>query len=655
MTTLKKIKNTEPVFIERPVPTVKQVRTFEKAIAKEIHNEEVDDELSEIYTEDDDETRAIHLKPKGTSILVSVLKKLFVTAIIFSFAYGLFYYLSNRPADATALEFTITAPEKVIAGEEFSYTVKYNNNSKYILKDMRLEIKYPEGFIFEDAVGDFLNQPGTTVKNIFNLADLMPGREAELKISGRMIAKKDSASLLLANLTYKPGDFSSEFKKEFLVSVIVEGLGFDVALDYANAILVNEENEIEISFNNVKKNYLDDFEVSFMFPENIILTNGNTPATSTANANEELLNVTKNSSLTWKVNGLTVGDKTFKLPIYYQAIKKIDDRQEIIISFSKKMENGESYTFLENNIKLNVMNSDLNLTLILNGSKNDGSANFGDTLNYSLAYANKSEGQINDVAIMAILKSDFLDFDTLKNQQEGSVSGDSITWTKEQIPGLASLAPGAEGMIDFSINLKPFTENDLGKKYTVSSYARFNINNRVSSSGDSQSNTINTSLNSDLNLTEKILYFDENNVPVGSGPLPPEVGELTSFRVYWTLKNNLHGLSDTKVSVTLPDYVSFSARNSATIGAVNFDNTTRLLTWQIGDLPVSIYRADAEFDISIRPGTSDLDRILVLSPGATVSATDIETKAYLEKKGPAKTTRLEDDDIAGLNNSGRVE
>lgn len=42
---------------------------------------------------------------------------------------------------------------------------------------------------------------------------------------------------------------------------------------------------------------------------------------------------------------------------------------------------------------------------------------------------------------------------------------------------------------------------------------------------DNKSNVIKNLINSDLSLSEKILYFNEDNVPVGSGPLPPKVGE----------------------------------------------------------------------------------------------------------------------------------
>ena len=345
----------------------------------------------------------------------------------------------------------------------------------------------------------------------------------------------------------------------------------------------------------------------------------------------------------------------YHLPIHYKINKKVDDNQEIVIRLSKRTDDGKSYIFSEKTIQLNVMNSSLNLTLILNGSKNDNTASFGDTLNYSLVYANKSDSQLNDVIVMAVLKSDFLDWSNFKNTQKGTLGEGTITWTKEQIPALASLAPGAEGVIDFSIPVRAYNSSDLGKSFNITSYAQFNINNRQGGLNDSKSNNIITKINSDLNLTEKILYFDENNVPVGSGPLPPKVNQKTILKVYWKIENNLHELSNTRVVTRLPDYVNFETKNNASTGDLSFDNASHSVIWNIGSLPVSTYQAQADFTISVTPNEAQRNSLLVLSSGSVVSATDSDTKATLEKKINSKTTKLEDDDIANLNNSGQVE
>jgi len=201
----------------------------------------------------------------------------------------------------------------------------------------------------------------------------------------------------------------------------------------------------------------------------------------------------------------------------------------------------------------------------------------------------------------------------------------------------------------------PFKDGDLGKGLTVTSYGQYGVNNQALKGEDNKSNTIISKINSDLSLNEQIRYFNDDNQPVGSGPLPPKVGETTGFKVYWVVKNNLHELTDTRVIFPLPSNVNWDEKNVTNVGTISYDDTTRQVTWEIGRLPVSVYQADAEFGISITPTADDLNKILVLSSGSTITATDTETKNTITKKTGPKTTKLEDDDIANMNNSGRVQ
>lgn len=647
----------DPVFVERPVPTEQQVKIFENAVLKEVRQEEIDDNLSEIYRDKSGELVDVsHLSHKKDFIFVSVIKKLFVLAVLFCLGYCFYFYFTNQSANTTSVDLAISAPENVKAGENFNYTIHYKNNSKFALNSLRLELKYPDNFVVDNISGAGIEAVSTsTVQNYFNLPSLPIGGEMNIVVSGKLLAKKDSANLFAASLSYQPGTFSSEFKKEAAVSVLINDLGFDLDYEYANAALVGEDSQVDLVFSNVKDNFLNDFEVSFSFPENIVLTDIPTPTSTDATSSKNTLTVTKISNLVWQVHGLASSTETYHLPIHYKVNKKIDDNQEIIIRLDKKMDNGKSYVFAEKNIQLNVMNSNLNLTLILNGSKNDNTANFGDTLNYSLVYANKSDSQLKDVVIMAVLKSDFLDWSSFKNLQQGKVGENTVTWTKEQIPALANLAPGEEGTIDFSIGVRPYNNSDLGKSFTVTSYSQFNINNRQGGLNDSKSNNIITKINSDLKLTEKVLYFDNNNTPVGSGPLPPKVNQKTSVKVYWQIENNLHELNNTRVVTKLPDYVNFEGKNNISTGDLSFDSASHSVIWNIGNLPVSTYQAQAEFKISVTPTDVQRNSLLILLNGTTVSAVDSDTNSLIEKKGNSKTTKLEDDDIANLNNSGLVE
>ena len=137
--------------------------------------------------------------------------------------------------------------------------------------------------------------------------------------------------------------------------------------------------------------------------------------------------------------------------------------------------------------------------------------------------------------------------------------------------------------------------------------------------------------------------------------MPPKVGQKTSLKVYWKIENNLHELNNTQVISKLPDYVLFDGDVNVSTGDLSFDGATHSIIWNIGVLPVSTYQAQADFNISVTPTENQKNSLLVLLSGSTVTATDTDTNSNIIKKGNSKSSKLEDDEIANLNNSGLVE
>jgi hypothetical protein len=378
-------------------------------------------------------------------------------------------------------------------------------------------------------------------------------------------------------------------------------------------------------------------------------------ASSTDSLSTNQLQIIKLGGLTWRLSGLTATSSRQEIPLTYKVSKRLDNL-EFKIQLQKRLENGESYIFWEKSIKPTVISSDLNLNLAVNGTKNDVALNFGQPLNYSLSYTNQGSASYKDVIIMAALDGDILDWTSLRDSNNGTVHNNTIIWTKNEIPALAEIKPGASGQLNFSLNLRSFKEGDSASGLTVTGYGQYNMNGQPVKGQENKSNIIKVLINSDLSLVEKIRYFNEDNQPVGSGPLPPKVGSQTSFRVYWTVKNNLHELTDAKVVFNLPDYVNFGTAGTTTnVGNLYFDVASHQVVWEIGRLPLSVGQVNAEFNISVTPVEVDRNKIIVLSSGSTVSAMDKETKSVISKHLGAKTSKLEDDDIANLNNSGIIQ
>jgi len=656
-------------FTERPLPTEEEVKKFEEIISaadsdadeepfdsfskiKAGKDEEIEDGLSEIYQDDNGDVvnvKKLDIKKKH-GFVYWFFNGLFFLLLLSFIGYGFYYYIYKGGSDATAIGFDIKGEDKVMAGEEFFYTIDYKNLTSIGINNIAIELNYPDNFIFLDS-----SPLAQTKNNIWHLNNLDAYDSGNIKIKGKIVDKAGASGLIAGKITYMPDNFSSEFEKEASFSTEVKDIGVNLDFSYPSTVLVGNINEIEIYLSRQESNYFENFIMKIEEPENIEIVEA---ALSENNPKGSKLEIDKIKDNVWRIGGY--GNEEEEILVKYKIKEKKSDNENIILVFKQDNEEEEEFIFFEKDINVEIMKSDLNLTLIVNGSKNDQTMNFGDKLNYSIVYANKGETSMKDVVVMAVLESDFLDWTTLKDESKGREKGNTLSWSKEEIPAFEELGVNKEGTIDFSINIMNFREMDLGKNFQVKSYAQFSIGDVDQPVGeetdnDNRSNVVINRINSDLTLKEEVRYFSEDNIPVGTGPLPPKVGEATSFKVYWVLTNNLHELREVQVAVSLPDYVSWDDKNRTSVGNVLYDKESHEVIWQIGRLPVTAYRADAEFNISITPTEDDKNKIMVLLPEAKIKAVDNETGDNISKNTEAKTTKLDDDEIANINSDGRVE
>lgn len=634
-----KIKNADSSvaeFVKHSLPSEEDAERFDEFVEVEAHEEGINESLSEIYQ--DDNGKMVNVKKleikKGRGFFFWFFSLIFFIAISAGAVYGIYYLYLSKISGNGAVEFTINGKNEVMAGEEFAYTVKYKNLSNSSLTDIELKLVYPDNFIFIES------EPKSDLgKDLWRFSDISAHSEGEIKIKGRIIADKGRSNIILGSMNYKQANFSSEFKKENSFETIISDTGIKISRESNSGVLVGETNIIKIKYSASKESFLKNFRVMAEAKDNVEFLEGDKKQ-----ANRPI----------WKID--EVGEEEKELDIKFKVKDKKEQNEEIKLTFENSLDENTYYKFQEERVNIEIIRNTLNLNLILNGSRADQGVNFGETLNYSIVYSNKGETEMKDVVIMAVLSSEILDWKNLKNDNNGKISDKSITWTKAEMPSLEILKPGDEGMIDFSINILPLDKIEIvpGEKYQVESYAQFSIGNvEIKENEDAKSNTIVSKINSDLKLDEKLRYFNEDNIAVGSGPLPPKVGQTTSYKVYWVLTNNLHELSELAVEVQLPAYVKWDEKNRATVGDLYFDSGSNKVIWNIGRLPIDVYKVEGEFNISITPEDSDRGKILVLLPGTVSRATDSETNSVITKTGKAKTTSLEDDDIAQAD--GRVE
>jgi hypothetical protein len=639
-------------FTQRPLPDENEVSDFENTVKKEIREEEIDDNLSEIYQDKKGNLVDVNNRSfkKHKSWLLIIMKNLLFLIVLIAGAYLAYYYYNNQYLGLVEAKIEITAPNTIKAGEEFSYLISIHNPSSVVLENLGLEIIFPSSFILTESSIE------AEIANYWNLDKLLANETKTLEIKGKLYNRYNSTNPINLRLSYMPANFSSQFSQEASAHTIIDDIGFRLDLNYFNTALLGQDLDIDLSLLDMDENYLDNLIIRLDLPDSFSLLNfilKNESDDEKVDIIFQEIGVNK-----WQITNIPEKSDQIDFEINFKVNEKINEKENIYIRIYHQAEDKTENLVLEENLEFEVMQSDLHLALEINDNRGNQTVNFGDNLNYSLNYHNRSQVTLNDLVLMVIIEGEIIDWSSLNDDNKGRIFENVIVYSQEEISDLAQVLPNEKGKINFSIDLNNYQDDYFATDLSINSFAQysFGLNEEViERNEDNRSNLIEKYVNSNLGLKEEIRYFDDNNIPVGSGPLPPEVGQETSVRVYWTITNSLHELKDIEVKLDLPSYVNWKNRLQTNIGDLIYNEQENQIIWQIDNLPLSNYRADAEFNLSFIPEEDDRNKILILSPGAHVYAKDTITGGEIRFKTSPKTSRLEDDEIASYTNNGRVQ
>jgi uncharacterized repeat protein (TIGR01451 family) len=293
------------------------------------------------------------------------------------------------------------------------------------------------------------------------------------------------------------------------------------------------------------------------------------------------------------------------------------------------------------------------MNLIVNGSNQNQPISFGQILTYSIVYKNLGQKDLDDVSFTITLDSDILNFEEIEDKNFGIIDNNSITWGKDQISELDLVRPLDEGSIDFSIKVLDSTDVNLDtdnlQVKSKSQASLIKIGDLEIEELDISSNEILNNINTDIQLKVEGRYFNEDNIAVGTGPLPPVVGERTTFRIYWYIANSLHEVSDVVVSAVLPDGVEWVDKYLVKTGQISYSDKDNRVSWSINKISAGQDFQDINtwFDVAVIPTKQQEGKLLILSDQTFLVATDEQTESEISKSGKAVTSNLENDPVGG--------
>jgi len=512
------------------------------------------------------------------------------------------------------LKLEILGPEACQVGQEIEYIIKYKNNGNVRLEDLKFTFEYPEGSLV-------IEEEERIIKD---LGDLYPGQENILKFKARIFGKEGEMKTAKASLTYRPKNLKAFYESKSTFSLKIESIPLSFRFDFPSKIAPEKEIKISLNYFSNLDFPLSDLRIKMEYPANFEFTKSKPEGIEKDEWEIKLLNKAEGGRIDvfGKVSGEIGGQKIFKAQLGIW----IKDKFFLLKEIARGVE---------------IVRPHLVISQRINGFS-DYIANPGELLRFEIFFRNTGEEPFEDLFLVSRLEGPF-DLESI-NSEFGRVNltDRSIFWDWRDVPQLQFLAPGEEGRVEFWISLKREWEVEAIQK-------NFVLKNKVSLSQVREE--FKTKINSRLVILQKGFFQDE--IFGNSGPIPPKVGQRTTYTIIWEVKNYYNDVGNVKVRAVLPPGVRLTGRifPEEEKGKLVFDSESGETLWDVGEMlaGTGIFspQKSLAFQIEFFPSENQKGLVATLVNEARILGEDKFTGMNLKTLAPAIDTTLPDDPSVG--------
>lgn len=561
-------------------------------------------------------------KRKKYLILMASISCLLVLASALTF---LIYRQARPQFRETQIALSIEAPDKITSGDEVLYQVHYSNSSQLAIKNLELTFYFPQGSLTEQQ---------SLIQNI-QLKDLGTGQSGSAEFQAILVGNKGEPKEARAVLAFQPENISSRFQKEAKkdLEIFYQPLVLDIELPERISkkqpfnFSLECLNTSEINFNNLA--------IKVLLPPSLEILSSQPPA----NENETNL---------WPIQ-ILAGGQRFKINL--QAQTEEDEGEFLSLKAQVgRWSESQFEVYSETLEKTQITKPALAISQTVNGQK-EYIASPEELLTFKLHYQNTTDIAIPQVIIKAKLEGSLFDFDSLTAPESFfDRPGQIITWNWRSKDELVLLGASADDEIEFSIKLK----SDL----PIRNFSDQNFNVSAAASCDSEKipfelqtlpvrgeDQVLVKIRSKLTLQTKGYYRDS---PIANtGPIPPRVGEKTTYTLVWQLMNQANDLENLEVRAKLPGHVTWENKISPAEEKIIFNQTSGEVIWKIDKLLANtgLLRPvrQTAFQVSITPSDNHLGQTLTLIGQSQANGLDSFVQEQVTSQAGSITTSLPDD------------
>lgn len=566
--------------------------------------------LSAIYGDERDDLKVL---TQGESWTTWFLKRVIVAlGVVCIIVFGGFVTYTNFFAahqEGKPLVMAFVAPDILQSGALATIELQYVNATAYPLTGVEIDINLPSGFVLRSS-----EPSATQVKDMIFTLGTIPGKtDGKIRINGVWNTDVPSTAGIQALARYKPANFNADFHDILTKTIVTNTSTTELRVDAPATVNVGEGMTYAVHVKNAGTETLVAPRVALTLPQGFFVQTSNPGLVPGEGFALTIGDIAPGAESLLALTGAFASDVT-------------GEQNMTVVSGIA----GERFSVQATAIaQTEVQGSALALTMVGNGTQGTVVADPGSLLRLALRIENMSDAPVSDAtALLDFTAEDNLPIDwKAAVLAGGKVTAKGIIFDAKSI---GTIAPGEYTTLDLAFPLK----TDLSAVSSAFSIA-FSVTRGAITV---QSAPLSVVLNSDAALLSGLRYYDDDGAPLGSGPLPPMVGEVTHYRGVWSIASGAHGLNDVTVSAVLPEGVAWDDFVTATSGVLTFDPTQRIVRWTVSSIPASSPMITARFSVALTPTSADVGLIKTVVGKAVLTAKDSTTKATIERSTEAVTT-----------------
>ncbi len=511
-------------------------------------------------------------------LLIGIMLTLVAVAIYVKF------FLPGAFTDRIVFDATI-APREVITGAPSTLIIRYTNGTDEELRNAEFTVIPPRHFLSQSEMH-------------YTLGTIPVGGTGNVHIKGVMFGDVGGEQAFQSKLTFVHGKESDTFGEKIDFHVFSPTRSaLTLTLQLPQRLIASQLIKGIVRYDNTGETDFPVVSVLPEWPEGFVFTRADRPLRASQ----------------FEIPSVKAGESG---EFHFEGILK-NPPEEVTFVFQP------SFTFADERYTQETLRHTapiIPLPITLSHTIDSSSVRPGSEITFTIRYKNIADFPVSNITLNMESDSPFLK--PTSNQK------------------IEMLKPGEEGEIAVTETLRSTllqSETSVYEHLTLPTraLASYTMEDGTGQQVSSTGKTIESPITTPIRFESFARYKTEGGDQIGRGPVPPKVGEETTYWVFWHVGGTTNELTNLRIEGTLPEGVRFTSRQTVSQnGSIYYDSKTNSVVWTSKSISPTLSPTSkivgAAFEVGITPNTEvSLNNPPTILKDIRLTATDDWTGSFV--------------------------